>query len=762
MSEHIMQRRVRGYLNPSDEVLQDPYFVPSSEESVTYLFQHQSYVPESPDSAFHDLGFLAADNEDHENHPHKRQRIDSTITPTSRLFSRGLPSRTNGEESPNSGKLDSQGDSQPSSEGLPTSPLRNLETYIRPPFSSFDAAISGYYDISSTTSYDAVVPRTSSADLLSPVHSQSLENPCTSSHDPLSPLTVETGEPTHSVFLEAYPPLQPPSHLRSYQPATSPDIMANMGQKQNHRLLRPKLIPTCLNPEGVEYRTPVPGLQRNTPPRTGAETPCTHSAVAGQERKHALSSVVSHQAAPLQYIFVQQFTSTDGFNAEKVQCFQLAQQVNGRDVVMPDWKPPTTRRGPFRNQEKRKETAQVRKIGSCIRCRMQRIRCEANTDAPNDHDSPCDGCRKVGANSKIHRLPCKRWKITEVKLFKPGQVKGLEWTSRWKDKTMTPEIYQWDSPVVKVITMTEGYADGVPLLVRRFTQQSGDRLHRTWFENGKEQRWYIEPFALVDLERARTQLERYLKSGLSAMLHALLGPKEKLLWRTYDHAIRRLKRLGTPEEEKKLISKTLDLWAAVRLTTRSFQICGKETLGIRPLKGKILIPPVMGAQLDFILLNQTLPKLRRETLELLQSMMQAKKQKTWLTTYLVTAMLLHNVALITAHDHSYAKKHGLRSNFARKHMVEQYHLGANIFLAYYHYCNKGVYPFSTECKDSELQILAELDDESINFVKYTRDYAREHKDEWDELHEAQDYGNDYYFIRQLFERNWMPQSTVID
>lgn len=52
--------------------------------------------------------------------------------------------------------------------------------------------------------------------------------------------------------------------------------------------------------------------------------------------------------------------------------------------------------------------------------------------------------------------------------------------------------------------------------------------------------------------------------------------------------------------------------------------------------------------------------------------------------------------------------------------------GANIFLAYYHYCNKGVYPFSIECKDSDLQNLAELDEGSINFIKYTRNYAKEH------------------------------------
>lgn len=36
------------------------------------------------------------------------------------------------------------------------------------------------------------------------------------------------------------------------------------------------------------------------------------------------------------------------------------------------------------------------------------------------------------------------------------------------------------------------------------------------------------------------------------------------------------------------------------------------------------------------------------------------------------------------------------------------------------------------------------------------------EDQWDDLHVAKDYGNDYYFIRQLFEQNWTPQSTTVD
>ncbi len=55
-------------------------------------------------------------------------------------------------------------------------------------------------------------------------------------------------------------------------------------------------------------------------------------------------------------------------------------------------------------------------------------------------------------------------------------------------------------------------------------------------------------------------------------------------------------------------------------------------------------------------------------------------------------------------------------------------LGANTLLAYFHYCNKAIYPFSAECKDQDLQTLAELDDDAIKFVHDTRQLAAKHSE----------------------------------
>jgi hypothetical protein len=112
----------------------------------------------------------------------------------------------------------------------------------------------------------------------------------------------------------------------------------------------------------------------------------------------------------------------------------------------------------------------------------------------------------------------------------------------------------------------------------------------------------------------------------------------------------------------------LRLWVAVRLTTRSMSIIGDETLGMppdildetSPIHGSIPIPPVMGAQLDFILIQQIEGPLRDRVLEALQKVVLSNKRTSWFTIYLCTFVLLHNCALITKHDHGYARKHGMQ------------------------------------------------------------------------------------------------------
>lgn len=193
-----------------------------------------------------------------------------------------------------------------------------------------------------------------------------------------------------------------------------------------------------------------------------------------------------------------------------------------------------------------------------------------------------------------------------MKLSKPGNVEDpdLQWTHRWKDSNTLPEITQWDSNLdEKKIFLSDGLGGGIQVKVRRFKVLEGDKVFRTWYHpaTGERVTRKTENFALVDVAGTKARYQEYLNSGQQQIFKQLLGPTEKLLWQTYDLAWRRKESSAVEPDERDLLNKTLQLWVSIRLTTRSFEIVGKETLGIEPgPNGKILLPPVMGKSVSVI------------------------------------------------------------------------------------------------------------------------------------------------------------------
>lgn len=273
----------------------------------------------------------------------------------------------------------------------------------------------------------------------------------------------------------------------------------------------------------------------------------------------------------------------------------------------------------------------------------------------------------------MYRLNCLRLKITDVKLYKPGMVPDQKWTDRWKDGVMD-DIGTWESDQVRTIEVTEGYTGmSVRLAVRQFRPKQGDRTERSWVSaDGRPHTVKIPCYAITNLDEAKDSFNEYIKRGLPDCCKYLMASRDELLRRTYALAMKMAKDPATSKAEKSLLEATLDLWMSVRLTTKSFEIVGNERLGMpkniindrgNPLHGKIPLPPVMGAQIDSVIIHQIQPQLRRKALEELQKMTQEKKQQTWLTTYLVSFIVLHNIALITKHDADYARKHGKKVSF---------------------------------------------------------------------------------------------------
>ncbi|PHH64553.1 hypothetical protein CDD81_4332 [Ophiocordyceps australis] len=434
-----------------------------------------------------------------------------------------------------------------------------------------------------------------------------------------------------------------------------------------------------------------------------------------------------------------------------------AEESSNNDTSMANRR---SKRGPFKSLKLRNQTAQTRRMGSCIRCRMQRIRCESN---PRDPTGVCDTCSSIHSPRGL-RFPCVRYKVTEVKLFKPGQVVGFEWTRRWLGSGRQP-INAWASRGSRVICVSAGALPRwIELRVREFIPRDGDKLCRTWDYKGTQKSVVVPPFALVDFTAAKMAYSEHIQDIMNDAIPSLAQASDGLLADTYTRAVELMDAATTPPESSRLLHATLSLWVSIRLSTTSSFIVGPDTLGMPPNildetcgdAGKIPIPPVLGAQLDLVLIHDIQASLRRKVLHALQKMMLQNKKKNWLVTYLIIFILLHNAALITAHDAEYARKHGMQRRFAREDMIKEYHLGAKILLAYYHYCNRGARPFSLACQDQDLRNLGDLSPDEIGFVRSTAKYAREKDSEWKQLRLCDATTNDYFFISQLYDENWQP------
>lgn len=209
-------------------------------------------------------------------------------------------------------------------------------------------------------------------------------------------------------------------------------------------------------------------------------------------------------------------------------------------------------------------------------------------------------------------------------------------------------------------------------------------LDRFWFTSDSVKKSVPVPaYAIVNVDAAQKEYYEYINQGGAEFFSGWLKNKDELLVRTYSTALAAanspdtvsnltfnmsfiLTSLWQSGQEAQLLKMVLRLWVAIRITTRSIRICGGETLGMTrdifdetsPLHGEIPVPPVMGAQIELILIQRIQIPLRKKVLEMLQALIVANKPSTWFTIYLCTFILLHNCSMITKYDSGYAKKYG--------------------------------------------------------------------------------------------------------
>lgn len=145
--------------------------------------------------------------------------------------------------------------------------------------------------------------------------------------------------------------------------------------------------------------------------------------------------------------------------------------------------------------------------------------CKPSLDDPN---AECQTCRDVQKESKkvVHRLPCLRWKITDIVLCRAdiGHRGSLGLTERWQGFAMR-DITEWSSEALRTIHVTLGICPTpIILQVRKFNPSPGDVTFRAWRDGNVEKRVELAPYALANVRQTALKFHEYLNLNTMKIL----------------------------------------------------------------------------------------------------------------------------------------------------------------------------------------------------------------------------------------------------
>lgn len=159
----------------------------------------------------------------------------------------------------------------------------------------------------------------------------------------------------------------PPNLFASNSPLVAQQTYSDYTILQPNRSLATAqwAVQPTTSSEGMVYPGPVPCQGYPAQPGMQSSSPISPSNVPTGAQVFASSSSEGPR---------RQYSVTQVHVHAEMEASRMHTQSRELDFVPPNQRPPPARRGPFRNQHDREKTAETRRIGSCIRCRMQRIR----------------------------------------------------------------------------------------------------------------------------------------------------------------------------------------------------------------------------------------------------------------------------------------------------------------------------------------------------------------------------------------------------
>ncbi|KAL8847887.1 MAG: hypothetical protein Q9221_007098 [Calogaya cf. arnoldii] len=353
-------------------------------------------------------------------------------------------------------------------------------------------------------------------------------------------------------------------------------------------------------------------------------------------------------------------------------------------------------RGPFQDVVKQRETALVRRLNACIRCRMQRIR------------------------------------IVDAILFRDQKAPNVFYSRRWNSMEIQ-DITDWASENRKLIELSHGFGNAkYKLQLREFVPTDGDTLFEAWSDGPVLKKHFIPPFAIEDMNVTAKEIGRYVDSSIVECAIKIVGDADSLIWDTYQMAIKHMLQ-ASREDHRGFLRNLLRLWLTSRMTSMAENICSNEKVGTvvddpsSPYFGTVPVAPVICAQLEVITFSTLQRPLMNNVLRQLQTLIAANDRRNWFTIYLGLFILLHSCSLTSRRDEEYARQMLMQTRYANPESISAHQMSTKIILAHFHYGGKGSLPFLMANHPPEFKETiqaAELNPEQAQLIRNTADWVR--------------------------------------
>ncbi|KAL9110183.1 MAG: hypothetical protein Q9227_005243 [Pyrenula ochraceoflavens] len=412
------------------------------------------------------------------------------------------------------------------------------------------------------------------------------------------------------------------------------------------------------------------------------------------------------------------------------------------------------KRRPYSDSKIRKETHLTRQMNACVRCRMQRNRCNPDPENPR---GPCLPCQQK--MTRMTRLPCLRYKVTDSTLYRTG----LDYMLFYRKHPMVGPEYgdfhiekQWICDSTRFLDITQDRSPAVLTLELREFEPPEERDLDL-----KGRSMYYNPWAIADPEKAVAAVNDFADQSVAAYLEALLDDTNSFVWDVF-HAALRLSLFPEPNE---LLRDVLRLWVVCRFIESRWRCCGLDMVNADsqqdPFYDWVTPPPYVDYQLASVIIQRVLGPLRRSVLQRLQDLFLENKSSNWYSIFLVSFILLHNYELQILFQRQFAARRQARERYLDMPLVRATHSGAKTILAHFHYCCKGQRPFRPDFdwKSAKIRKMAQLDAEQCAFMERFHDQVQQKSATLQEANGSDQYDKEYWFLSQLFESNWFPRDT---